>query len=335
MRQTNIKLIGCGGGGINASKYVSERVNNLGSGFSGIDVKYIDTSKSTTDNVFLIESIHRTEDEINGSGGLRATNAKSIVEGIKKFIDENNIRYKIGEYYFIMFTASSGSGSVAGPLLVKELMALNIPVVPIVIGDTSTALYAKNTLDTLATLNAIAKTPLCISYVNNSVYGNNTKQAIEKANDELFNIMSGFAVFLSGKNKDIDAKDMENILNLNNYNPKLNIKKGLYGIDIFNKDLIMKDYYIPIVGRTLCDSECEIENNIKLLHNKVGVITNENAKNLYKNETPIHMVTYANIFANEKKVITKIIEDYDNIMNSIVVDEVSSYSEADEDGLVL
>jgi hypothetical protein len=334
---SKIKMIGCGGAGINITKEVSAKVNALGDGFSGIDTMFIDTSVSTHTDVFLVENIDRSKSEINGSGGLRATNAKAIQVGVKKFIDEYKISYKIGEYYFVTFSASGGSGSIAAVLLIKELMDMNIPVVAVVAGDTSNGLYAQNTLDTLASLNAIAKTPLAISYVNNSVYGDNVKLALEQANSDIFNIMAGMALFLSGQNKDIDDQDMENIINMNNYNPKLNIKKGLYGIDIFNNELILKDHYIPIISRTLCTEECELEHRLKFLHNKVGVMKSDNAKKYYGSAAPVHMLTYANIFSVEKKVIEKVIADYNSIMNSIVVDTVESdNSELDEDlGIVL
>jgi len=344
-----IKIIGCGGAGIAITSELNKSLSTLGSGFSNVKVSYIDTSVNNIqtipggkDNFFKIETKSKAKEDIAGSGGERKTHAADIMDGVREYLDDKRIKGPVtGDYYFIVFSASGGSGSVSGILLMKELLAMNIPAIAVMIGDSTNGLYAVNTLDTIASLHSIAKSlnkTVPVMYVNNEAYmGNGHTNAINDANMSIFNSMSAMSLFLSGENLDIDAQDMRNIIDQSNYN-KFNIPAGLYALNSFSKEVVVPEGCTPTVARTLTTNTASPDINIEgLAHHKVGKILDENAIGIYGEHVPIHLVTYANFFTMETKRLKSYTDNMYSNVNAIEVEtlEGTATSEVDEDtGLI-
>jgi len=153
----------------------------------------------------------------------RKTNVTAIMKSVEGYLDHNSYLGEVtGEYHVVVFSASGGSGSVIAPLLMANLRTRNIPTIAVTVGDSSNGLSCKNTLNTLATLDhmakRMAKKPFSIYYLNNFAVDTNTAAARElTVNESIYNALSVFSLFLSGDNEDIDTKDMVNFLSPDNY----------------------------------------------------------------------------------------------------------------------
>ena len=334
-----IVMIGCGGAGSNMSNVISSGINKLGDGLCPVVDMYIDATSTTIENMnidisklHIVETMNLSGKSIDGSGGMRASNATDIIESVKKFMDKNKIHeHKLGDFYVVSFAASSGSGSVIGPMVIKNLLSKNIPVLAVVAGDSRNMLAATNTMDTLATLDKIAKSsdkPLSMLYLNNDDYEGDMTQAEQTVNDHFFNTVASLSLFLSGKNKDIDTQDMVNLLDMSNFRPKLKIPSGIYGVVSYGGPLHDNNIK-PIVARTLTDGGSVGSVPSNMLHHKHGVINSDNAISIFKDSLPLHICSYPNIASNEIAVLQKVIADYkaqnENIKTTdIYVDENST-----------
>jgi len=343
-----LRVIACGGSGINIAGNVVENVAVLGKGFCDVETTYIDTSRNNIDKIgykgtdfWMVKTKDFAKDSIAGSGGERKTNSEDITENIKEFLNKHSFnKPATGEYTIVIGSASGGSGSVLSPVIIKSLMERGIPVIAVVIGDTSNGLSAINTLNTLTGLNNIAskivKKPLSIVYLNNTAMGMaNTHEAEAEANKRLFNTLGTLSMFLSGDNGDIDSQDMVNFVDQSNYKT-INIKPGLYGLVTYSGEVKLPEFAVPTVGRTLTTEGIAPTIDVTLLHHKTGVCLEDNAMDIYKGQFPIHTLSYANFLSIEAEHLKKVKAEYDNIMKSIQINdiELEDDAEVDDNGLV-
>lgn len=350
MKQNTIKFIGCGGAGIMLTGSIGKMITDLGSGFAKIERRYVDTSES---NIKLIadadmaNEFHHVVNSghsgavINGSGGERRTNAKEIISSVKEFLDKDGIGEKVtGVYHVVLFSASGGSGSVIGPMIIKNLLERRIPVIGVLVGDSSNGLSAINTLNTIATLNNVAMSSasaLSIMYINNKNFNTGSVLTARKDADmAIFNSLSALSLFLNGMNTDLDSQDLLGIIDQTAYS-SIQIKPGLYALSTFSKDVTLPQGVIPTVGRTLTIDGVSADIDVNLLHHKVGSVIDENAAAIYKEQFPLHLVTAANFFVIEEQNLKTLTDEYQDIMDNIQVKNITgtSTSEADDSGLVL
>lgn len=142
----SLTFYGCGGFGINLIRLIkTSNIDNKAS----FDVQFrnIDTSKSnimSNDDADIIEG--------NGSGQIR----KSNLEAINTYVSSKAFAtVQPADINVVMFSLSGGTGSVIGPLLIKELERRNKAVVAITVADLSSQLYTDNTYKTIASLESI------------------------------------------------------------------------------------------------------------------------------------------------------------------------------------
>lgn len=349
-KRSVIVLHACGGAGINLSDSVFSKIADLGDGFAQMDFKYIDTSRANIDKItprgdfWMVKAKSYGKAEINGSGGERALNAKDSMENINEYLNVNKFtQKKTGEFHCVVFSGSGGSGSSIGSILIKSLISKDIPVFAVVVGDSSNGLSSKNTKNTLASLNAIAKTarkPITLIYVNNHSFVKDSvglKEAEKKADGVIFNTMTTISMFLSGLNEDLDYQDMAGIIDQSHYKT-IQVDPGLFGLTVYSKNINIPEGAIPTVGRTLTLPNMDFDTTLTLLHHKKGYITCDNAIKVIKEENfPIHMLAYANFFKLEEKTLDKIVQNYENIMASIRSEDISGCSSSamdEETGLI-
>ncbi len=117
---------------------------------------------------------------------------------------------------------------------------------------------------------------------------------------------------------------------------KRDIPAGLYGLTTFSGPIELPKNATPIIARTLVNEGESPDINLTLQHHKSGIVTSENALNIYEGQFPIHLVSYANFINIERELLKKVVDDYDNILDSIVIQDVegSDHSETTDDGLV-
>lgn len=349
---TNKIIAHCAGGcGINLGDRVLAQVADLGEGFSDIEFHYIDTSRANIDKIkprgefFQVSAQSYGADKIDGSGGSRQKHAADIIKNIPIYMNTNNIlKRNTGEYHMVVFSASGGSGSMAGSILIKHLLERDIPTIAVVVGDSSNAAVTKSTLGTIATLDNFAvraKKPLSVIYVNNHglAVGINHSEAEKLANKQLMNTLALVSLFLSNEHESLDDSDMVNIIDQSQHktiwdNEVAEKLSGLYGLAVSTKEikLIASAHgTTPVAARGLGIGSVEADTNVELMQYKKGKITLENPIELYKDLAPLFMVSYANFFNAEHAALTQSNENYQNILNSISNSRLSGAAKSVQD----
>lgn len=340
-----IIMIGCGGAGINTVSNFLDKAKHLGDGFSDIETLFIDTSSVTYDKhsnlegpLFRIKPATHGVDDIDGSGGERSKNAKHIIEGVDEFLDKNQLtKPVVGTYYVVCSSLSSGSGSVISSLLTTALMKINMPVIPVLIGDSSNGLAAANTLDSIKSLHNIAtkvvKKPMSVVYFNNNTYYKGSLYEAERAVDnDIVSTLAVISLFLSGENGDLDYQDLNNMVNQGSYT-RISVPAGLYGLCVFQDNIVVPDGCTPITARGLTDGVKDPAIGVHTLHHKYGVVKSDNVKDLYGDKLPLFMVNFANFLTIEHNELTRAVNDFKAVMDNLGMDDIGSDSD-DDTGLV-
>jgi len=192
----SLNLYGTGGCGSNLVKAHQSTTDDTG----GPKVAYLDTSLSNLrpeniDHAYLI-------DGLDGSGMKRDLNAESM----RKHVTPALSQFVPGDFNVVIFSASGGSGSVFGPLLMNELIGREKPVIAAVIGDTDSAKAIENTLGTLRTLSKISatrQTGIVMLYAEMAP-GANRREVDDKIQDGIRAIRQ----LTSGLNAELDSQDL-------------------------------------------------------------------------------------------------------------------------------
>lgn len=138
----SITIAGCGGCGMNLSRpfLKSDKATVL----------YFDTSLA---NSRYLESVNVLGNR-SGSGSNRAENAREIEGAVAQLPDEE---MSLGQVAIVVFSLAGGSGSVIGPMLMREYHRRGVRVIGVIVAEAGSSVGARNTLNTLKTLTAIAK----------------------------------------------------------------------------------------------------------------------------------------------------------------------------------
>lgn len=234
MEVGKVKLYGCGGLGVNfATNYIT---GNQGDGFADIAPAFIDTSRSNLipgipeENVYILENT-------DGSGKVRRENHAQISSSIKNILQ----RHQPGDFNIVVFSASGGSGSVIGPLIVSELLTRGMSVVVLTVGSSESNITANNTVNTLKSLAAISKkegAPVVTYYLHNG--GGNTRSVVDK---QLAFATSCLSYLASRQNAELDTKDVSNWLR---YNNATEVAPQLSLLDIFIDPEAVTSIHDPI-----------------------------------------------------------------------------------------
>lgn len=200
-----ISLYGAGGAGINLVSSWNDAHNDHATGQALLQVSYVDTSKSNLPTSVNPETVY-VLDGVDGSGKIRSENHVEISRNIRSVLQ----KHAPGDLSVVVFSASGGSGSVFGPLLMAELISTGNPVVGVVVGSEESKITTENTLKTLKTLEHIAQSkgvPVVISYHHNKA---GTKRS---DNDKAARrVMATLSVLASRRNTALDTKDIANWL---------------------------------------------------------------------------------------------------------------------------
>lgn len=232
-----IRLYGCGGCGINLVTPFAGDGNARG--FSEIEVGLIDTSVSNLTDKHKQANIpfFLAVDEGEGSGKVRRDNASAINDTVRQCL----IKQPPAGFNIVAFSASGGSGSVIGPLLMKELLNRGIPAVAIVVGSSESSITATNSLNTLKSLAAIGDQldkPTIISYQHN---GRDTRRsqvdAICKAT------IHALSALCSQQNDELDQRDVQNWAF---YNHSTNVPAQLSLLEVCDSVAVAKEIEAPI-----------------------------------------------------------------------------------------
>lgn len=297
-------------------------------GFPKWEFHYGDTSQANYSKIeplgdlTLIKSkLSGASGMIDGSGADRASNLEDISLGIESYVNKHKfLEHRSGEYHLVFFSASGGTSSVMGPLLIKDLMSKDINVIGICIGDSSTAVSNRNTLNTIASLDNIARNlnkSLSLIYFNNyTECKDNIKEGEEIVNNKLKNSLSILSVFLSGCNSDIDNKDMEIFIEQMRYSA-YKVPAGLMRIMLVNKEIKLGDGVKATMVRSLTTGNEQFDLDYDLIHSKNGIIVEEEVLRIFKEHCPLFAVSLSNYFVEEHNMLTNRLKYFEEMINSL------------------
>ncbi|QTH80328.1 hypothetical protein PA10_00128 [Pseudomonas phage pPa_SNUABM_DT01] len=197
-----IRIYGCGGGGVNIGK------EYLDQGHSGdianIEACFIDTSDANLEDRLIDKTW--LFDDLDGSGAVRQTNVAAIQKAIPDIIR----KFPAADVNIVIFTLAGGTGSVAGPLLLQQLLADGHMAVAIVIGAKHSGRNAENTLATVKTLDAIRHVtgkPVVMHLGINSTNAP-TDDGVDR---EAHLMITSLAMLCSRRNHRLDTADLRSL----------------------------------------------------------------------------------------------------------------------------
>lgn len=189
-----VTVAGCGGAGINFARHFTpaEQLEK---------VLFFDTSLTNTmagERAWIFS-------DGSGSGSNRAENALDIERQIPQIKDDE---LGVNDVAIVMFSLGGGSGSVIGPILLREYAKRHARVIGVVVADTSSAVSAKNSMNTLKTLAAIAK--------NNNLYlpllilSNDHANTRREVDEHMVHSVTNIINILTKEVREVDRNDRLN-----------------------------------------------------------------------------------------------------------------------------
>lgn len=352
-----MNIIAAGGCGISIADKVVRNVAELGDGFASVRIKYIDTSNNNINEIqhdpkdfFMVTTKSSSGKVIAGAGGERNSDVTGdVVLNTKEFLDKYKFTKAVtNEFNIVIFSAGGGSGSNIGSLLVKDMLERNIPTIAIVIGDSSNGISADNTFKVLDGLNKMTRAmnkTLSLFYINNDTINNGVPKAKKEemflsvnekerlVNKQIFNLLTGIALFTSGVNESLDYKDMENFISPYHYKT-VKMPIGLYSLVLTNRITDLPDGLTLMLARSLTDGSPINLEGVVLQTHKSGRVVATTALETYKDKFPLFLVSGVNLLDNEVAFLSKTIGNIKNITASVVVSDIDSGGQEDENGLV-
>jgi hypothetical protein len=202
---------------------------------------FIDTSHSNIKDNIKEENVYILKD-VDGSGKVRKENHEVIGRVIRNVLQD----HEPGDFNIVLFSASGGSGSVIGPLVVSELLSRGLPVISIVVGSYESNITATNTLNTLKSLDAISKKteqPVVMHYTENSP---ETKRS--DIDHSIFRVVTALTVLASKDNEALDTRD---ILHWVQYPRATSVKPSLALLEVYDSNDAVESHKTPIAIASL------------------------------------------------------------------------------------
>jgi hypothetical protein len=322
---TVMNIYACGGAGINIGSSFSNVQKTIEKGFASLNLCFVDTSKSNvaqttpSDQIYLVEGL-------DGSGKLRNSNYSILSEKSREIMH----KFKPADVNIVLHSASGGSGSVLGPILVSEMLARGELVIAMVVGSTGSRIETENTLKTLKSYETISKKremPVAAFYRENSP--NKPRGHVDS---EIQNAIFILAAIFSGQNRELDTADLRNFINydkVTSYSPRLT------SLDFFSKEIIISKGQSLVSVVTIADDNSDSEISIPVEYQTVGFFHEDRKKSLTV-EMPIHACMVAGYFNQAVELLDNKLKQYDEARN-VYVDKsiVKDSSGSTDEGLVL
>lgn len=262
-RTRTIRYYACGGTGINLLRsHRGDIVLKQDDGSAEELYTYIDTSFANLHNVVARETF--TLKGLDGSGSDRPKNAAAI----KAVMPQILLQHPPGDLNVFIFSASGGSGSVAGPLLWEELQSKNKTCMAIVIGSHETLKRTTNVSGTITGLETAVKRtgrPFVMYYSENDP----AKSMVDNNIMPKF-VLSSLGLLGSGRNQALDGADLQNLFD---YHTVSHNKPGLAMLDVFTKpEDVKRASSRPIAYVALLSGEDQVAPAIEADYDKTGYL---------------------------------------------------------------
>ena len=192
---SNMTVYACGGCGVNIGRAIKDL---------NIDVCFVDGSDSNmkgidSDKTFLVP-------EMSGAGKKRLITHEHFLPVAEDVL----IKFKPSTTLNVVISSvSGGSGSVAAPAIVKELISRNLPVIVVAIDSRSSVIELQNSVNTLKTykgVSSVTKKAVSVFYIEN----NNRKEADQRA-AQFINLLT--VLTDKDKTEECDVTDLYNFIN--------------------------------------------------------------------------------------------------------------------------
>lgn len=200
-------IYGCGGAGTNIARNWDPTLHDdiatmVSDGkIAEVTVNYLDTSRKNLtgeepeSNCYILPNV-------DGSGKIRSENHPEITKSIKDMV----LKHQPAPFNVVVFSASGGTGSVIGPLLVRELLLRGERVVALTLGSSESMTTVENTIRTLKSLDNIARKnniPVVMAYEDN---GNNQNRP--EVDGRLNAVISSLGVLTGPAVRELDTADV-------------------------------------------------------------------------------------------------------------------------------
>lgn len=199
-----VAIYGAGGGGINLVRNL-ELNQPRSIGEAQLSLTYVDTSLSNMRNVELEQTF--VLEGVDGSGKDRKRNVEQIAREVPRVLN----RFPAKDLNVVVFTGAGGTGSVAGPLLIRELLKQGKMVIGIMVGSLNESIRsAGNTFETFQTHEKTVKltgSNVILAYLDNEKDGG--RRAV---NSKIGFLLASLAILGSRQNHGLDTADLEHWL---------------------------------------------------------------------------------------------------------------------------
>lgn len=325
MKHNVISIFGCGGAGINLITPFLKHHGKKEPGFAEMKPIFLDTSDSNMRKGVPEEQVYLI-DGLDGSGKKRDSNYQAISEKAKDILH----RFKPTDINVVVHSASGGSGSVIGPVLVSELLARGESVVVLMVGSTDSRIEAKNTANTLKSYEVIAEKrqmPVVAVY-----YENTKAEPRGKIDVKVHTSLVMLTAIFSGENRELDSADLKNFLNyprVTSFSPKLSY------LDFFSKSVeVAKNQSVTSLV-TLTDDATDSSPDMHVEYQAVGFVE-DNVKEAISVELPIHAAIVSGYYHDKLEALENLIKDIDEARATVVEKSIVTKGHvATDDGLVM
>lgn len=199
-----MRIYGCGGGGVNIGKEYLEEGHS--SDVANIDVCFVDTSDSNLEDRLIDKTW--LFDGLDGSGAIRQENADAIAKAVPDIIR----KFPPAEMNVVVFTLAGGTGSVAGPLILKKLLEEGHMAIGIVVWAQQAIKNAENTVGGVKTLDSISRSTQAPAIVQ---LGFNKAGVVsdKSVDNEAHLMITSLAALCSRRNHGLDTADLKSLFN--------------------------------------------------------------------------------------------------------------------------
>lgn len=318
MQRGKMVIYGCGGAGVNAT--LPYHNVDAEPGQAEIRTGFVDTSRSNLrdgindDDIFILE-------DVDGSGKIRSENHQQISGIIKQVL----VKIEPGDFNVVVFSASGGSGSVIGPLLMGELLSRGINVVCVVIGSDESIITCENTLKTLKSLEGQARkhnVPVLMYYEHNNRKRSEVDAAIRL-------VIGSLAVLSSRRNRAFDTADLTNWVY---FNKATVVKPQLAMFDVYGSNEQVDKEKDPIALISLYRDEDDEHSSLVPEYSATGYFTEE----INGLELLHYVVTTHRIPAIHKEIQARLTKYLGNRDSRVETERMLSENDSvTDDGLVL
>jgi hypothetical protein len=209
----HVNIIGCGGTGVNIVDELGS-VSKASKGMPNVTRIIIDScianinSNDTDVQRYIIPGME-------GAGSNRGFCFDQAAGHVTAILQ----KYKPADYNILIFSTSGGTGSVMGPLLVKELLSRGSNVIILVVTSSESSKGVENTINTINTLRKISinvKKPVIATFNHNT-----STQSREMINRQIVEQLKCLVLLLSGQTSELDRQDITNWLSYNAILPNI------------------------------------------------------------------------------------------------------------------